>query len=129
VIDYTEEKGWDIDFYMTCFYNLSTRTRESALVNPAAAGQVTEEIFDPDDRLKMCQRILATDKMCLAFKILAAGRLCQTDADVRDAFQFAFANIKPKDAVVVGMFPKYTDQIQANARYTLETCCGQSSAG
>ena len=21
-LDYVEEKGWDVDFYMTCFYNL-----------------------------------------------------------------------------------------------------------
>ena len=22
VLDYVEEKGWDVDFYMACFYNL-----------------------------------------------------------------------------------------------------------
>ena len=32
VFDYAEDRGWDLDFYMTCFYNLSRKKRESALV-------------------------------------------------------------------------------------------------
>ena len=31
------------------------------------------------------------------------------------AFRFAFANIKPTDPVIVGMFPKYSDQVTENA--------------
>ena len=38
------------------------------------------------------------------------------------AFRFAFENIKPKDAVVVGMFPKYEDQIALNVQHTIEAC-------
>jgi len=122
VLDYAENKGWDIDFYMACFYNISTRNRESALVDPNSAGQVAQERFEHDDRIKMCRQIMATEKTCLAFKILAASRLCQTEKDVRDAFAFAFSNIKARDAVVVGMFPKHTDQIEANVLHTIESC-------
>jgi len=39
---------------------------------------------------------------------------------VRDAFQFAFENIKPTDGVIVGMFPWYFDEIGANAKYARE---------
>ena len=68
----------------------------------------------------MCQTIRATGKTCLAFKILGAGRLCATQEAAREAFRFAFANIKPQDAVVVGMFPKYEDQVALNVQYTQE---------
>jgi hypothetical protein len=117
VFDYVEEKGWDVDFYMTCFYNLQRQKRESALVDPFNKGALEE--FREDDPPKMIRVIQQTDKMCLAFKILAASRRCQTQEDVRAAFEYAFANIKAKDAVVVGMFPKYEDQIRLNIEHTL----------
>jgi len=117
VFDYVEEKGWDVDFYMTCFYNLQRQKRESALVDPFNKGALEE--FREDDPPKMIRVIQQTDKMCLAFKILAASRRCETQEDVRAAFEYAFANIKAKDAVVVGMFPKYEDQIRLNIEHTL----------
>ena len=70
----------------------------------------------------MCQVIRQTEKTCLAFKILAAARHCPTQEDVAAAFRFAFSNIKPKDAVVVGMFPKDVDQIALNIQHTLAAC-------
>ncbi|MEN8229425.1 MAG: hypothetical protein ABFS38_14800 [Bacteroidota bacterium] len=36
--------------------------------------------------------------------------------------QFFFSNIKPKDAVVVGMFPKELDQIALNVQCTKRAC-------
>lgn len=121
VIEYAEENAWDVDFYVACFYNISRKPRESALVSNTLARSVEEE-FLPDDPPRMCRVIRSTDKMCLAFKILAASRLCKTQEDVADAFRFAFENIKPKDAAVVGMFPKAVDQIRLNTQYTIEAC-------
>ncbi|HEY3397200.1 MAG TPA: hypothetical protein VGM19_06005 [Armatimonadota bacterium] len=121
VIEYAEEKGWDLDFYMACFYNLSVKPRESGLVS----GQGTvaaQEWFSEDDPPKMVETIQRTDKQVLAFKILGATRRCATQETVRDAFRYAFDSIKPQDAVVVGMFPKYEDQIALNVQYTLEAC-------
>ncbi len=118
VIEYAEEHGWEVDFYMACFYNLSVQPRESGLVS--GQGSVVQETYRPEDPPRMCEAIRATEKPCLAFKILAAGRQCATQEQVREAFRFAFANIKPADAVVVGMFPKYEDQVGLNVRYTLE---------
>lgn len=120
VIEYAEEKGWDIDFYMACFYNISRSPRESALVSSATgdhSGETHEE-FRTEDPPRMCETIRQTDKMCLAFKILGASRACASQESVAEAFRFAFENIKPKDAVVVGMFPKYADQISLNVQHT-----------
>ncbi|MDA0709994.1 MAG: hypothetical protein O3B73_07290 [bacterium] len=117
VFDYVEEKGWDVDFYMTCFYNLQRQKRESALVDPFNKG--AQEEFREDDPPKMLRVVQQTEKMCLAFKILAASRRCHTQEDVREAFEYAFANIKAKDAVVVGMFPKHEDQIRLNIEHTV----------
>jgi len=126
VIEHAEQKGWDIDFYMASLYNLNRQPRESALV----AGEAKhEEAFEPDDPPAMCRVIQATDKPCLAFKILAAGRRCATQADVAAAFRYAFAHIKPTDAVVVGMFPKGLDQIALNVQHTLDACHGAASTG
>ena len=117
VIEYSEEQGWDVDFYMACFYNLSRTPRESALVSGSAA---TAEVYPDQDPPRMCETIRATEKTCLAFKIMAAGRNCATQNDVRAAFEYAFDSIKPQDAVVVGMFDKYLDQIGLNAGHVRE---------
>jgi hypothetical protein len=122
VIEYAEEHGWDVDFYMACFYNLSVKPRESGLVT--GQGSVQEEQYLPGDPERMCRTIRATDKTCLAFKILAAGRKCGTQEEVREAFRYAYANIKAKDAVVVGMFPKYEDQVALNVGYARELAGG-----
>jgi hypothetical protein len=55
----------------------------------------------------------------LAFKILAAGRHCATQEDVRKAYRYAFGHIKAKDAVVVGMYPRDEDQVTLNVGHTL----------
>ena len=38
---------------------------------------------------------------------------------MRAAFQYAFSQIKPQDAVVVGMYPKHIDQVALNVEHTL----------
>ncbi|MAE60307.1 MAG: hypothetical protein CMJ49_03010 [Planctomycetaceae bacterium] len=121
VFDYVEDKGWDVDFYMTCFYNLSREHRESALVTGGAQSS-EDHLFEPEDPARMVRFIQQTQKMCLAFKILGASRRCGTQDEVADAFAYAFAQIKPIDAVVVGMFPKYLDQIALNVGHTLAAC-------
>jgi len=118
VVQYAEEHGWDIDFYLACVYTLGQRPRESAIVS----GAQQEETFDDADRDVMFNTIRATPKPCFAFKILAAGRNCATAAAVREAFEIAFANIKPTDAVIVGMVQKHINQVEMNARIVREIC-------
>ena len=50
---------------------------------------------------------------CFGFKILAAGRACRNDRRVREAFKFAFTNIKPTDAVIVGTALKVDGLVSA----------------
>jgi len=120
VIEYAEEKSWDVDFYMACFYNINRKPRQSALVS--GGQKASQEEFLAEDPPRMCRVIQHTDKTCLAFKILGASRLCSTQQEVAAAFRFAFSNIKPKDAVVVGMFPKDIDQITLNVQHTMAAC-------
>jgi hypothetical protein len=127
VIDYARDRAWDVDFYMCCFYDPGGgRKRESAVVARSSAGRsgeaFEEELYDAADRDRMCRTILAVDKPVLAFKILAATRNCATQADVRDAYRYAYSHIKPTDAVAVGFFPKYQDQISLGIRYAREAC-------
>lgn len=116
VFYWAQEQDWPLDFYMACVYNLSKVERHSVFVT----AKMVEEPFDDPDRELMCEFIRQTDKPCLAFKILGAARKCATGADVRAAFRFAFDHIKPTDAVVVGMFDKYLNQPQINARIVRE---------
>jgi hypothetical protein len=114
------DEGWEVDFFMTCFYFL---TRPSP--PPAAAGKTPEVLEGPkdvhgfykDDPLAMCAVIRQVKQPCLAFKVLGAGRRCATQDMVREAFEFAFKHIKPTDAVIVGMYPRKFDQVKANAEY------------
>jgi hypothetical protein len=121
IIEYSESKGWDVDFYMACLYNISRKPRESQLVkkDPNA---VKKEEYLPEDRAKMLATIRATSKPCLAFKILAASRLCQTQQSVREAIIDAYGNIKLTDACVVGIFPKNEDQLVLDLGYAEEGC-------
>ncbi|MGQ9608736.1 MAG: hypothetical protein ACUVWN_05520 [bacterium] len=115
VVNYAEEKSWDVDFYMTCVYRKSRDHKElMEIMREIPIG----EIYLPSDLPKMCETIMNAKKPCLAFKILAAGRTCDTPEQVRKAFEFVFGHIKPTDAVIVGMYPRYTDQIKENADFT-----------
>ncbi|NQZ68679.1 MAG: hypothetical protein HRT89_11495 [Lentisphaeria bacterium] len=107
---YVEDKGWDVDFYMSCFYNIGKVDR--GLV---AKVERVEEPFDDEDREVTCEFIRSTDKPCIAYKILAASRKCDSPGNLRAAFKFAFDRIKQIDVVNVGMFQRHTDQVGMNA--------------
>jgi hypothetical protein len=112
VVEYVEEKGWEVDFYMCCFYNLARGYKSAPAVDQNAYGQ---DRFPAEDPARMAAVMREVPKPCLGFKIMAASRNCATPEATREAFRFAFAQIKPEDAVVVGMFPKYRDQVAENA--------------
>jgi len=118
-IEAVESKGWPVDFYMTCFYRL-TRERED-FQREIGVVPVGETYLGSDPE-RMCRVIRRVSRPCLGFKILAAGRRCGSPQTVREAFEFAFKNMKPTDAVIVGMFPKFTDQIGDNVRLVRELC-------
>jgi hypothetical protein len=120
VIELAEEKGWDVDYYMCCLYYL-TRPREGyrkILGHSLPLG----EIYLPDDPPRMFRVIRATKKPCLAYKVLAAGRRIGSPAEVRACFETALKNIKPTDAMIVGMYQQFGDQVSANAALVRELC-------
>jgi hypothetical protein len=117
VIEYVEEQGWPADYYMACFYRL-TRTKEEFQKEFGFAP--VAETYVASDPERMCQTIRRTRKPCFAFKILAAGRRCGSAQQVRESFEFALKNIKPGDALIVGMYPRFSDQITENARTVRE---------
>jgi len=113
VIEYVEERGWDIDFYMTAVYCVTRPVEETRKM---LAGELPlGEVYLEGDPARMYKVVRQTRKTCLAFKILAAGRRCDSAAQLDGAFQFAFDSIKPQDCVIVGMYPHYSDQIKDNA--------------
>jgi hypothetical protein len=115
VIDEVESAGWDIDYYQACLYRVTRMPEEvRAQWGDAPLG----EIYLEKDPERMCKVIRATKKPCLAFKLLAAGRRISSPEQVEHAFRFAFQNIKPTDAVIVGMFPKFKDEVRENTELT-----------
>jgi hypothetical protein len=109
VVDAIESKGWDLDYYMTCIYE---RHRSEADLKkllghvPLPVG----EVYLKSDPPRMFKAIQHTKRPCLAFKILAAGRLSERGEWVEQAFRETFAAIKPKDGVIVGIYDRYGDQ-------------------
>jgi hypothetical protein len=75
------------------------------------------EVFLNGDPPQMYGRIRQTKKPCIAYKILAAGRRRQTPASIERAFKEAFENIKPTDAIIVGFYDRYIDQIAGDCGY------------
>ncbi len=112
------DEGWEVDYFMCCFYYLtrksSTATHE---VPPPETLQIAYPFYQHDPTV-MTSVMRAVDQPCLGFKILGAGRLCANQSMVRDAFRFAFENIKPNDGLIVGMYPRFFDEIEADAEYT-----------
>jgi len=119
VLTWVEEQGWPVDFYMCSLYNLSKELHES----PVITGWVGEDhLFVDADRYPMTAFVRQTSKPCLVCKVLASGRKCRTQKDVRQAFRFVLERIKPTDAMVVGMFSKRIDQVGLNAEHIRALC-------
>ena len=102
VLAYAEEKGLKPDYYMASLYNL---------FQPDRSHDVNPEMYEVIRNLSV---------PTIALKILGAGRRCETQEQVRNAFIEAFSSMKKGDGVLVGMFDKYIDQPALNAQYTLE---------
>jgi hypothetical protein len=113
------DEGWDVDFFMACFYFLTRPTDAPEAAAPPATLPIGYHFY-ADDPLAMTRVIREVKQPCLGFKILGAGRTCANQGTVREAFRFAFANMKPADGVIVGMYPRFFDEIGANAGYARE---------
>jgi hypothetical protein len=114
VVDAVESRGWNHDYYMTCVYERH-RSEEELKRLLGHVPLPPREVYLREDPPRMFQMIQATKRTCLAFKILAAGRLSDNKHWVDQAFRETFAAIKPSDAVIVGIYDKHSDQVGENA--------------
>lgn len=121
VVEYAEEHGWETDFYMCCLYNLARGYKSAPAVERSA---YERERYPDADRDRMTAVMRQVAKPCLGFKLMAANRKCSSRESVRQAFEYAFAHIKPTDAVVVGMFQKYRNQAAENAAFVRAILAG-----
>lgn len=121
VIEEVESRGWDVDYYMTCLYERHRSAEELEKLLGQAPIPVGE-VYLPNDPPRMFKVMRQTRRPCLAFKILAAGRLSKKKEWVEKAFGDTFRSIKPNDAVIVGIYDRYSDQPAENAAYTRRFC-------
>jgi hypothetical protein len=111
VLEYIEERGWPVDYYMTCMYRVSRTGEETRReFGEAPLG----ESFMEKDPERMCRVVRQTKKTCFAFKVLGAGRVVNRPEQMEAAMKFVLAGIKPQDAVIVGMCPRFKDEIAEN---------------
>jgi hypothetical protein len=118
LIETAEEKGWDVDYYMTCLYYLTRPKEEYRSI--LGADLPLGEIYLPSDPPRMFRVIRSTTRPCLAYKVLAAGRRIGSPGEVRRSFEEAFAGIKATDAVIVGMYQQFGDQVAEDAALVRE---------
>lgn len=116
VVDAIESQGWDFDYYMTCVYQRH-RSKEDLEKLLGQAPIPVGEVYLPNDPPRMFRSIQQTARPCLAFKILAAGRLSDRQHWVEAAFRDTYAGIKRSDGVIIGIYDRYSDQAAENAAY------------
>ena len=118
VLAYVMDKDWDVDYYMPCAYNpFRGREEVEALLGHVPEPGTGKEVYLEDDPPRMLKLVQQASKTCLVFKILAAGRRCRDQEMVEETFKQTFSQIKASDAVIVGMYPEWEDQVQLNASY------------
>lgn len=120
LIELAEEKQWDVDYYMCCLYYLSRPRSEFQKI--LGKDLPLGEIYLPTDPPRMFKVVQSTRKPCLVYKVLAAGRRVGSDTEIRTCFKTALDNIKPSDAMIVGMYQQLGDQVGHNAKLVRELC-------
>ncbi len=85
----------ELDFFMTCYYNPSDRSRQ------AARNYDDVEEYLEEDREAMCSLIRQLPAPAIHYKVMAAAR-----NNPRKAFEYVAQVYRPGDAVCVGVFTK-----------------------
>ena len=114
VVEYVEEHGWDVDFYMLCAYN-RTRTPEEYSQDAGRAARCPLRTFILKPILPAPTRWRAKlPRPASCSKSSPPAACARSPEEVDKAFKQAFDSIKPQDCVVVGMFPRFKDEIKEN---------------
>ena len=109
VVDTIESKGWDLDYYMRCVYERH-RSQQQLEQMLGQAPIPVGEVYLPLDPPRMFKVMNQTKRPCLAFKILAAGRLSERQQWVEQAFRETYQAIKPTDGAIIGIYDRYSDK-------------------
>ena len=117
VIEIAEDEGWDVDYYMCCaYYHNRPRNEVKELLGEKPMG----EVYLRSDRDRMMKIVSNASKPCLVYKVLAAGREVLSSRGIQEAFKYALDKMKQNDAMIVGMFQEFGDQVSMNARIVRE---------
>jgi hypothetical protein len=117
-LEWAEEKGWDVDYYMASLYYTA---RPRAEFEKLLGGYVPlGEIYLPSDPPRMMETIRKAGKPCLTYKVLAAGRTVESPKQVKERMAVALNGIKTTDAVIIGMYQRFNDQIGQTAQFVRE---------
>ena len=117
ILDTLREKGFANDFYMAGLHYLNRHPEEwmkEIGTLPLGDG------FISSDPPKMAEAIRKVDKPALVYKVLAAGRKCESEDQKRKAIAWAYKNIKPIDATIIGLYPRYSDQVTETTKMVSE---------
>jgi len=116
-VEYAEDKGWDVDYYMTSlYYMVRPRAEFERILGQVPLG----EIYLPSDPPRMMETIRKAKKPCLTYKVLAAGRTVNSPQQVKERVAAALKGIKPTDAIIVGIYQRFNDQIGQTAQFVRE---------
>lgn len=117
-VEHAEEKGWDVDYYMTSlYYIMRPRAEFEKILGPHLP---LGEIYLPSDPPRMLETIRKASKPCLAYKVLAAGRTVDSPDQVKKRMDVALQGIKPNDAMIIGLYQRFNDQIGQTAQFARE---------
>ena len=89
------EENLDVDFYLCSYYNPTHRDKDAEHISGIV------EWFRPKDRDIMVSLIQRLSRPVIHYKVLAAGR-----NNPEEAFGFVARNLRPQDAVGVGVYTK-----------------------
>jgi len=103
-----EEKGFANDFYMAGLQYVS-RQKEDWMKEIGTLP--LDEGWIASDPPRMAAAVKKVSKPTLVYKILGAGRKCNSEEQKQEAISWAYKNIKPIDATIIGLYPRYSDQV------------------
>jgi hypothetical protein len=111
------EKGFGNEFYMAGLHYLSRQPEDWI----QEIGTVPiDEGWIASDPPKMAAAVRQVNKPALVYKVLGAGRKCNSEDHKRKAIAWAFQNIKPIDATIIGLYPRYSDQVAETTQMVRE---------
>jgi hypothetical protein len=111
------EKGFANEFYMAGLHYLSRHPEDWI----AEIGTVpVDEGWIASDPPKMSAAVRQVDKPALVYKVLSAGRKCSSEDQKRKAIAWAYQNIKPIDATIIGIYPRYSNQVAETTQMVRE---------